>query len=278
MIRTGYQCGAQLVIVNDNMVAKIFDPLYHEGSSRWGIKKDVVVKADGDYGREAAAYAELQKSPVALRHTAQYYGSWTMEVDTTVGKPGRQTVHKREVRLILIEYLQGKCMENLNPKRLTKKVRSGILKKVFEAEAELYHAGVSHNDVAPRNIIFIGSDWANLGFQVKFIDFNVAQIVRLDKYQRTRQKQQQLLSKYPGRMLSPIARFWDMVGDFCDAGWLPDDGLRANEWLWKHFHKDEKFIPVVRNEKVPEKCPKHLGWDDLVISGCDSGCGSGSGS
>jgi hypothetical protein len=62
IIRTGYNRGAQLVVVNEDTVAEIYDPLYYEYTNEHDIKQDVVYDADGDYSCEAAAYIELQKS------------------------------------------------------------------------------------------------------------------------------------------------------------------------------------------------------------------------
>ena len=64
--------GAQLVVVNNDMVAKIYDPLFYDESN--ACRDDVVFTANSDYCREAAAYEELQKSPAAREVIPAFYG------------------------------------------------------------------------------------------------------------------------------------------------------------------------------------------------------------
>ncbi len=95
--------GAQLVVVDNGLVAKIYDPLYyptyHKDTS---IRADVVEWAERDYSREAAAYEELT-GRFGGTIIPKYHGSWTCEmpVDTTSG------VTMRPVRLILMEFIEG---------------------------------------------------------------------------------------------------------------------------------------------------------------------------
>ncbi|KAF2279868.1 uncharacterized protein EI97DRAFT_360365, partial [Westerdykella ornata] len=265
-LRTGSDCGAQVVVVNSNMVAKIFDPLYYRDLRNEGYLEDVVSLADGDYSRETAAYAEVQESPQARQHTPKYYGSWTITVETPLGPIGGQHTQTRfrEVRLILIEYLKGKKMANIKPRVLTSKLRRHMLVRVLEAAMLLDNAGVSHNDIHPRNILVIGNDWAKLDFFIKFIDFNIASVQRLDMYRnysyRTTCK---MRARFPNKMFSPITYFWGGLGGFIAAGWLNHDGDEANEWLWKRFHKDKRYFPLVRDEKQLTHTPKIVGWDEL---------------
>ncbi|EDU45057.1 conserved hypothetical protein [Pyrenophora tritici-repentis Pt-1C-BFP] len=79
LIRTGYTYNAQVVVVNKTMVAKIYDPLYDNGFDCYDNKRDVIVLADGDYSREAAAYETLQRSSEARNCIPDYYGSWTIQ-------------------------------------------------------------------------------------------------------------------------------------------------------------------------------------------------------
>jgi RIO-like serine/threonine protein kinase len=61
-------------------------------------------------------------------------------------------------------------------------VRSLILKKVFHAEAIIYQADVSHNDLSPWNIMILGSKYEDgvatkdVDVEVKVIDFNIAEV------------------------------------------------------------------------------------------------------
>ena len=140
LVRVGSSHGAQLVVVNNDMVAKIYDPLYYnENEGRW--KQDVVKRAHDDYVREAAAYDTLRTSTVAAQITPVFYGSWPTSITTPIDDVNTKD---RTVRLILIERLHGQCMRYINSLELRKKVRSKALMKVLDAEAVLFEAGIRH--------------------------------------------------------------------------------------------------------------------------------------
>jgi hypothetical protein len=263
-LHVGYDRGAQLVVVNNDMVAKIYDPLYYAGYSEHGYIEDVVPLADGDYSREANAYNHLQKSEDAKRYTPTYHGSWTMEVDTLDPLSENQVPRKRQVRLILIELVNGTCMANIDPYDLPRKVRSNTVKKVLEAESYIFHAGVRHEDTCPRNVIILG-DIRSPKSQVKIIDFNVASIAHLDSQKDYYCRLiEQLRVKNPGKMVSPIPRFWDEgIWEFCGWAWTSDKENAGNEWLWKHFHGNEKYIAVERDWENLKEEPWSRGWKEL---------------
>ncbi|KAF1848882.1 uncharacterized protein K460DRAFT_364833 [Cucurbitaria berberidis CBS 394.84] len=278
-IRTGYDRGAQLVVVNDTMVAKIYDPLYYEGINEFGYREDVITNADGDYSREAAAYMELQNSPAAKGVTPAFHGTWTIEVETVVGKVGQQKTNRRHVRLILIERLLGDSMENICTAYLRRPVRSLILKKALHAEAIICNAGVMHRDFCPRNIIVLGDEYSNpnipikdIKVEVKVFDFNIASVVNHPYYEKRRSagKGKLLKEKWHPRLVSPILRYFGHMSEFSTEGWCSDSGREADKWLWRHFRKDERFIPVIWDPNTPEKRPVYQGWNDLV-NGSDSG-------
>jgi hypothetical protein len=149
LVRVSSSHGAQLVVVNDDMVAKIYDPLYYnEYEGEW--KQDVVKRAHDDYVREATAYDKLRTSTAAAQITPGFYGSWSTSITTPIDDANTQD---RTVRLILIEQLHGLCMRYINPLELRKRVRSKALMKVLDAEAVLFEAGIRHWDFHPRNII-----------------------------------------------------------------------------------------------------------------------------
>jgi hypothetical protein len=78
-IKTSHDRGTQVVVVNRNMVAKIYDPLYHIAFDKYGGQQDVV-EADRDYSREAAAFELLQKSPEERITIPAYCGTWTIDI------------------------------------------------------------------------------------------------------------------------------------------------------------------------------------------------------
>lgn len=149
------------------MVAKLYDAMYYKGVDECGYKVDVVVEADEDDAREAAAYWELQKHPEVAAVVPRFYGAWTVEVET----PTHRVV--RPVRLVLMEHTIGDSMLDIDPTDLSESLRSYILK-----QALLHDAGVIHHDVCPQNIIIMGSDLEMsidaMKASVKIIDFNIA--------------------------------------------------------------------------------------------------------
>lgn len=278
-IRTGYDRGAQLVVVDNSMVAKVYDPLYYEGVNEFGYKEDVVGLAASDYSREAAAYKELQKSPATKKVTPAFFGTWTIEVETLVGKVGQQTSHTRHVPLILIEWLRGDSMDNICAKYLRRPVRSLILKKALHAEAVIYNAEIMHRDFCPRNIIIFGDDYDNpniplkdIQIAVKVFDFNIASVTNHPrcKNRAFMSIADSLKEKWHPKLVSPIVRYFGQMSDFSSQGWCSDAGREADMWLWKHFRNDQRFIPVIWDPDTPRKRPVYQGWDDLV-NGSDSG-------
>ncbi|KAH3940316.1 hypothetical protein HBH53_217780 [Parastagonospora nodorum] len=273
-IRSGYGRGAQILVINNNMVAKIYDPLYYKFINEYDYTEPVICDADGDYLREAAAYTELQSSPAAVETTPIYHGSFTVETDTYVTPSGGK--EKRVVPLILIEYLRGQSMSSIKPHTLSDEVRSAITRKVIVAEIVILHAGVDHYDYCPRNIMLLNldespltltEDYINNHVQVKVIDFNIS-IVNAHpshKYRRWYKSD----AKAGRKPQSPIVRYHGQMIEF--YYWVPKS-TSAEEWLWEQFHGDERFRPVTWDPKNPLKSPKYL--DD---SEDDSGGSSDSG-
>jgi serine/threonine protein kinase len=259
MIRTGYSCGAQVVVVNGDVVAKIYDPLYDAGFDCYDNKRDVVVLADGDYSREAAAYEELQRCPAALGCTPKYHGSWTIEVHTTAG----DQTYIRQVRLILMEHITGTAMSSIQSLLLSRQTRSAIMVKTLEAESFIFNAGVLHRDVSPRNIMLIcpspTSSLDDPNLRVVVIDFNVSNVIRRSVSRRGDIDSAFIQQRWPGKILSPVTRFWDAMQEFEVRDWVSDEYGRANEWLWEWFGGRDEYVPLVRDLGDREACPR-VAW------------------
>ncbi|KAH7082618.1 hypothetical protein BKA63DRAFT_583637 [Paraphoma chrysanthemicola] len=152
-IRTGSDCGAQIVLLESNQVAKIFDPLYYvfyDTDGPAGLKIDVTAKADSGYVIEAAAYNKLQHSTLPDGIIPNYYGSWTIDIETLIG----DKLKTREIQIILMHFVPGVQMLDLDPEDLLKEERENIMRKVIEADYTLRYAGFQHDhDISPRNII-----------------------------------------------------------------------------------------------------------------------------
>jgi hypothetical protein len=229
--------GAQVVVVNDELVAKIYDPLfyppYRDGHSR---RSDVVMWADYDYSREAAAYNEL-RGPFEGKIIPKYHGSWTCDV--TVDTPWGPW--KRPVRLILMEFINGVRMLDLDPEKLTEEQRANIMVKAIDAERAISFHGVSHRDFSPRNIICSGNGLGGAELRVAIIDFNVSVVRRLASFPIPKKS-----SHLP---VSPIKCWWSLLGEFAEHGWVPDPVDEMGEWLWKHWGGSPLYQPVVRGEE-----------------------------
>jgi hypothetical protein len=115
IIRTSHDRGAQVVVVNRDMVAKIYDPLYHPAFDEYGGQQDVVVEADGDYSREAAAFELLQKSPEERITIPAYCGTWTIDVEVSSRRDCSEIAQQpQSARLILMKCLHVDCMIDLD--------------------------------------------------------------------------------------------------------------------------------------------------------------------
>jgi len=300
-IRTGQHSGAQIVVVDGNMVAKIYDPLYYPALNECGYPEDVVVDADGDYCREAAAYAQLQKSPDVAAIVPHFYGAWTMDVETPVKQPLHKRVkHVRAVRFILMERIIGDCMVHIDAYDLREHVRSEILKQALAAEALLFAAGVDHQDICPRNIIVVGSDYDDpdipihgMKVSVKIIDFNIAGVITYPPYSRRTYLGSSISRRdgWPNKLPSPIYFRYGHMIDFSAEGWCSNDDDEPEKWLWEHFRNDDCYIPVVWSPQHPFIPPEYqkppskqhdlltnLTAETFAYSGSDTSSGSQSGS
>ena len=265
LICTGKSRGAQVVQVDQDKVAKIFDPLYYQGMTHYGTKEDVVGLADGDYSREAAAYQELQQDPKATDLIPKYHGSWTIEVKTFKKENGEIIEKNREVRLILIAFVKGRRMDSIPLSSLSKKERFNVLAKVLEAGAAICHAGVDHGDMCPRNIIIVGNNLKSKNLKVKVIDFNAATVLRLCNGESWNKKRLAYLKSKEPKIMSPISRFWGCMTEFQSGGWVSDLNDDAEKWLLKTFQDDERYIPLVHDGEFSHT-PISEGWKEFIMS------------
>ncbi|KAJ0345350.1 hypothetical protein KNSL1_008528 [Colletotrichum chrysophilum] len=162
--------------IEDLVVVKVFDPLFYGDVSNTnkGPWKATII-ADGDLSRENASYQHLWKAGrTGSPHLApQYHGSWTLPLTTAYPKFKGQT---RRVGAIMIEYIQGKSIEDLCDRNeryhlvpptgptyldfeetkqldLTREVRLKTLKNFMKHTVHQLHAGVEHWWPEPENIL-----------------------------------------------------------------------------------------------------------------------------
>lgn len=129
---------------NLTLVAKLYDPLYFDHDQD---DADPFLCVNRDYSLETAAYTALSKlqGTVIPRH----YGSYSLEIPVDATK-------KRFVRLILIEFIPGNSIQQLNPPGFSQLELQTIMKAVVDAESLIYTHNVQHRDIHPRNMLVAG--------------------------------------------------------------------------------------------------------------------------
>lgn len=270
VVRTGARCGPQLVVVNHNLVAKIYDPLCYDPDEYPKVGRC----ADRAYSREAAAYSHLEKFPQISDVIPAFHGTWTIELQHPTNEDGLITFRSRAVRLILIEHLQGRCMASLDPHSLSERVRSVILKQCIDAEIRILHTGLDHRDFVPRNIVIMGSDYETPHLQVKVIDFNFCELFVHPRYtdQDHKHSMMRFHRKWAPKLINPIKRYFGSLDDFADNGWCPNDWCEVNKWLWENFGNDSRYIPTRWNPDEPRVLPRYVDEDGVTDdSDCESG-------
>ena len=104
-------------------------------------------------------------------------------------------------------------MKALNPTELTEDERLNIMFKIVEASGALWHHGISHQDVAPRNVIICGEPYSSPDLRVYLIDFNMAQLDRLTSDYLWKGDMKIPKNRYP-LPISPILRWWGGIPNF----------------------------------------------------------------
>jgi hypothetical protein len=222
--------------------AKIFDPLYYSFQNENAPHRPVAttLKADSDYSIEAAAYAHLQKTGQTAAFAPEYYGSWTFALPIC----HRGTQHERQVRLVLVEYIDGVCMRDLccyqesPPLALgfSEEHRLDVLADILDGAARMDHSGMNQRDLVPRNIMLklepeAEDERPRLVQRAVLIDYNISVVYHLSpeewKYHE--------VTELP---VNPMELFWNVSLD--DFGhWVPQDwqcNERAQqEWLMGRF-------------------------------------------
>lgn len=279
VIRIGFNKAAQLVVVNKTMIAKIFDPLYYRNYDEYG-RVNVVYDADSDYSREAVAYEQLQKSTAAKEVTPAFYGTWTIHVNTLLPDGKQYKKYTRQVPLILMEYIHGETMPNIDVENLPEQTRSHLLKRILDVDIIIFHAGVDNSDYCPRNIMITGlpdhsAGDAPDGLAVKAIDFNVAIVrhhPRAHENQWKRKIDEEREAWLP-KLLSPMVRWYSGIDEFSTYGWCPSGEGEAELWLLEQYWNDERYIPVNWDPSNPNDRPRLVELESDSETSVDSGLG-----
>ncbi|KAI8931007.1 hypothetical protein NX059_012018 [Plenodomus lindquistii] len=249
LIRTGGDCGAQILLVDDGLIAKVYDPLFYQfhfdydwAPPKHPQKRNVTLQADRDYMGETAAYVALVEAGHVGTIAPVFHGSWIINVPVEVEGLRRL----RPVHMILMEYVIGTAMLDIKPQDLTEAERENIMHKVVEAETDLVIAGVSHADFEPRNIILSppsspltperdstdSTAFADPDLRVCIMDFALCTV-----YPR--------MEGEPFRYRNPLFE-WIDNDIWSDYGWLPPTE-EAGQWMWRMWGdggKDGKYVAV----------------------------------
>ncbi|KAL6705073.1 hypothetical protein ACN47E_007332 [Coniothyrium glycines] len=236
VIRTGENCGAQIVVTDSGLVAKIFDPLYYDfyDSDSACQKIDICAQAKDEYMSEVAAYREFEGSTNQGTVMPMYFGSWIF----TVVHQACDTRVSRNVCMVLIERIQGISMLHIDPGYLNTEEKENIMYKLIEAEATLRTAGISHHDLAPRNVILSEcSSLADPGLRLTIIDCASSTISRFHWGQRT------------GKSYHNPFWQWRGASQWSAWGWLPSSERDREEWLFAKWGNgcEEKYARLERD-------------------------------
>ncbi|KAK3296477.1 uncharacterized protein B0H64DRAFT_321486 [Chaetomium fimeti] len=257
--------GAQLVLCSvtpspwpqgpDEVVAKIFDPLYYSFESPHASHEadDVAWFADVHYTHEAAALHhldEMRKGGRTGLSAPEYFGSWTFTLPIT---HAGQRVH-RSVRLVLMENIEGCSMRDVcdDPalvSQYSEPDRLDVLAMILDSSVRQRHAGLDQRDLAPRNIILrplsttlpSGSNERPLSRPV-IVDYNIAVVFELSRHGK---RPYQLENLPP----NPMKIFWGTsFGEF--EGWVPSEWNSSynagQRWLKERFGGEaaSQYAPV----------------------------------
>ncbi|KAH6621688.1 hypothetical protein B0J18DRAFT_433161 [Chaetomium sp. MPI-SDFR-AT-0129] len=243
-------------------VAKIFDPLYYSFKNENAPHRPVAttVKADSDYSIEAAAYAHLQKTGETGAFAPEYYGSWTF----TLPIRHRGVQYERQVRLVLVEYIDGVCMRDLcyqesPPLGFTEEHRLDVLANILDGAARMDHSGINQRDLMPRNIILklkpeVGGppEEGRPRFvqRAVLIDYNISVVYHLSP-------EEWKCNKTTNLPVNPMELFWNIsLDDF--NHWVPKSwqcNERAQQqWLMGRFGGANAFsyAPLSRELKLDD--------------------------
>ncbi|KAI0865901.1 hypothetical protein F4860DRAFT_526284 [Xylaria cubensis] len=262
LMSVGEARGAQIVVCNVlirgetepyTAVAKIYDPLYYPFYER---STDLVWGADLDYSREADAYRHLQTTKALQKSgfAPEYYGSWTFDLTLTL----QNEVHKRPVRLLLIEHIDGSSILDLFAKNsahleaapdafhFDEAYRLDVLAEMLEGVLKQLHSGLDQRDFAPRNIMLVPSPREAVPPlsvpRVVLVDYNIARVFEHTTEGRHPHQERSLPTNPVQYFRYPPWEFQQWV----PFRWYHKDPRSYEEWLLTRFggkHAD-RFAPI----------------------------------
>lgn len=166
--------GAQVVGIDGNRVAKIYDSLYYpDPTDNKYCNLTPCGYADREYTHETAAYERLSPA-LGGREIPIYHGSFTFDLPILDTK----STQTRPVRLILLEHLHGVCMQHIkHPLKTYPQIQQKeIMRKLVETHCAILSKRVAHGDIHPRNIIICQNKPGEPEFRVAFVDFGFSRL------------------------------------------------------------------------------------------------------
>ncbi|KAL1894395.1 hypothetical protein Sste5346_005897 [Sporothrix stenoceras] len=279
---TATACPPPRPIPPTHVVAKIFDPMYYHHSGTY----DIVDMADMEYCRETAAYQHLVREGVDGQLLPAYYGSYSLELPLDQAQKDYLAEIKgadhpllqvpnpvRRVRIILMGRVHGLPMTTQlvfgDVNAMSNEARLDVVATTLEAYARLYFHGITHGDLAPRNVFLkdINEDSADstrirsvtedkLRFH-RFVDLGLAYVLGRPESAFSRQSPDEM------RPRNPIRLFWHVFesGAVNMYYWLPKN-MRCTEvfqlWMLQRWYGDTRFESV---GAVPIPVKNDLAWE-----------------
>lgn len=206
------------------LVAKLYDPLYfdHEQDDA-----DPFMCVDLAYRRETAAYTKLQSFQGGV--IPRFFGSFSLSVPAHY----RGLNDVRQVRLILMEYISGPCLADLDPSGFSQLERQTIMKAIVDTETALYNCDVVSNDTHPRNIMIPNRCPSSHESQLRPIV-----LVDLGKAWTSRSPFPKWHDRFlPGVPITPLLRWMrkpTAYNDWVDWDW--------RSWVEKHYGHEKNTI------------------------------------
>ncbi|KAK2748568.1 hypothetical protein FQN57_000703 [Myotisia sp. PD_48] len=161
---------------------------------------------------ECPAYSALKD--LQGKTIPKFFGSFTLKLQAQF-KEG--IYPERFVRMILIESVQGRQMDNLDRSNLSQSQRQSIMKQIIDFETTICSRNMQHRDLYPRNVMV---NWKNM--HVTFIDFAHVEVVNPDDHPSQSEE-----PFFAGSYVSPLLR-WRSVTmreepfvDWIDWDWDP---------------------------------------------------------
>lgn len=221
------------------LVAKIYDPLYFFDDNGYF---DPFLCVESRYVNESATYLRL--SDLQGTWIPEYYGSFSLQFAV------QGTSTKRCVRLILIGFIPGHSMREMEPKSLSQYDRQGIMKRLIDFDTMLYSRNIVYVDKHPRIIILTTPELRQPKHRrIVFIDFGCVRFRRNCAYPPDAEIESKM---FAGTCVSPLLRWHKTVpgsfmADFFEwidwdwQPWLETECASTAGWIFDEMR--DKFLP-----------------------------------